>query len=238
MHEKNVPGAISLLHSFSQDQLERRQYQRVEVQFPLWWLKDFKGNDAVAGIGVEISGGGLQFLLEHKIELQCSLAFLLAERRMRANVLVVQSVPYAYKGHQWHRHRAKFVGLMNSDFDFIVAYADAAVDKATKAPVVPAPRVQPKPKHSVGTLESYDMLPLRIQETIVRKLVSLKRLVRPQDVRLALLAAHYGGIQPASDGNVYHRFFIRTRMNSQAGAVVFNTEVLVSDDGEDIIVRE
>jgi hypothetical protein len=72
----------------------------------------------------------------------------------------------------------------------------------------------------------------------VRKLVSLKRLVRPQDVRLALLAAHYGGIQPASDGNVYHRFFIRTRMNSQAGAVVFNTEVLVSDDGEDIIVRE
>jgi hypothetical protein len=75
-HEMNVPGAMSLLHSFSQDEIERRQYRRVDLQFPLWWLKDFKGNAAVAGIGIEISGGGLQFLLEHKIEQQCSLAFV------------------------------------------------------------------------------------------------------------------------------------------------------------------
>jgi hypothetical protein len=239
-HEKSVPGAISLLHSFSQDQIERRQYQRVDVPFPLWWLKDFKGNEPIAGIGIEISGGGLQFLLEQQIELQCSLAFNIEDRRMRANVLVVQSAICLYKGKHWHRHRAKFVGLMNSDFDYIIAFTEAYARKTSPPAPGAAERLPPakKPKHSVGALESYDMLPLSIQETIVRKLVELKRIVRPQETRLALLAAHYGGIQPANDGNVFHRFFIRTRMNSQTGALVFNTEVLVSDNGEDVIVRE
>jgi hypothetical protein len=242
-HEKSVPGAISLLHSFSQDQIERRQYPRVELQFPLWWLKDFKGNEAVAGIGLEISGGGLQFLLEEQIELQCSVAFNIQDRRMRANVLVVQSAVCSYRQKHWHRHRAKFVGLMNSDFDYIMAFTEAYARKASDgvsaaAVHVPIVKPKPKPKHSVGSLESYDMLPLRVQETIVRKLVELKRLVPPHETRLALLAAHYGGIQPANDDKVFHRFFIRTRMNSQAGAVVFNTEVLVGDNGQDVIVRD
>lgn len=236
-HEKTVPGGISLLHSFRQDEIERRQYQRVEVQFPLWWLKDFKGNEAIAGIGIEVSGGGLQFLLEQKIEHQCSLAFTIEGRRMRANVLVIESARYAHKGRQWHRHRAKFVGLMNSDFDFIIAFTEAFA-RGNKTPAELKPKARPRPKHSIGALESYDMLPLRVQETIVSRLVELKRMVRPREIRLALLAAHYGGIQPASDGNVYHRFFIRTRMNAQTGALVFNTEVLVSDDGEDVIIRD
>jgi hypothetical protein len=239
--EKTVAGAISLLHSFTQDQSERRQYQRVELQFPLWWLRDFKDNEAIPGIGIEISGGGLQFILEQKIELQCALAFVLEERRMRANVMIVQSGVCTYKGQEWHRHRAKFVGLMNSDFDFIVAFADAhAPHRSDQAAGSAArlPLARPKSKHSVGVLESYDMLPLRLQEMIVRKLVDLKRMVRPQEIRLALLAAHYGGIQPATDGSVFHRFFIRTRMQSKTGPLVYNTEVLISDNGEDIIVRD
>ena len=239
-HEKSVPGAISLLHSFSQDEIERRQYPRIAVQFPLWWLKDFKGNDVVAGIGIEISGGGLQFLLEEQIEFQCSLAFNVEDRRMRANILVIQSAPVAYKGKPWHRHRVKFVGLMNSDFDYIMAFTEAYAEKAPDAPgaVRRSPLAKPKSKSSIGSLESYDMLPLHVQDTIVRKLVELQRLVKPHETRLALLAAHYGGIQPSTEGNVFHRFFIRTRMNSHSGAIVFNTEVLISDNGRDVVVRE
>jgi hypothetical protein len=239
--EKTQPGAISLLHSFSQDQIERRQYQRVEVQFALWFLKDFKGTEAIAGIGIEISGGGLQFILEQKIEQQCSLAFVTDNRRMRANVLIVQSVVCSYKGQEWNRHRAKFVGLMSGDFDAIIAFTEAHAQNKPKDGAGPAqrrPPGRPKSKHSVGSLESYDMLPLRIQDAIVRRLVDLKRMVRPQETRLALLAAHYGGIQPASDGNVYHRFFIRTRMNAKTGPLVYNTEVLVSDDGEEVLIRD
>jgi hypothetical protein len=232
-----IPGALSLLHSFSQDAVERRQYNRVEIQFPLWLLKDVRGEEPVPGIGIEISGGGLQFLLELTIENQCSLAFELNNHRMRANVMVIQSASCEFRGRTWQRYRAKFVGLLNSDFDLIIAFTSARVQPNAVA----APALRPastNPKKSVGALESYDMLPLRIQEMIVRKLVQLKRLVAPLEVRLALLAAHYGGIQPASDGYVYHRFFIRTRMNTKTGVVVYNTEVLVSDNGKDLIVRE
>ena len=131
-HERTVRLAASLLHSFSQDEIERRQYERVDLRFPLWWLKDFKGNDVVPGIGIEISGGGLQFLLEHKVD-QCSLAFLINDRRMRANILVVQSADCTYEGRQWYRHRAKFVGLMSNDFDYITAFTDACAQRPLKA---------------------------------------------------------------------------------------------------------
>jgi hypothetical protein len=232
-----VPGALSLLHSFGQDAVQRRQYNRVEIQFPLWLLKDVRGEEPVPGIGIEIAGGGLQFLLELTIENQCSLAFELSDRRMRANVMVVQSASCEFRGRTWQRYRAKFVGLLSRDFDLIIAFTSA---HAQPNPVA-APALRPagtNPKKSVGAIESYDMLPLRIQEMIVRKLVQLKRLVAPLEIRLALLAAHYGGIQPTSDGYVYHRFFIRTRLNTKTGVVVYNTEVLVSDDGKDLIVRE
>jgi hypothetical protein len=62
--EQSLSETLSSLHQFSQDNLERRQYRRVAFQFPLWWLKDSKGRNAVPGIGIEISGGGLQFLFE------------------------------------------------------------------------------------------------------------------------------------------------------------------------------
>jgi hypothetical protein len=236
-HRQPIPGALSHLHSFSQDAVERRQYNRVEIQFPLWLLKDGRGDEPVPGIGIEISGGGLQFLLELTVENQCSLAFELNNHRMRANVMVVQSASCEFRERTWQRYRAKFVGLMNSDFDHIIAFTNAHAQQPDSA-AAPAPRPARSLKRSVGAVESYDMLPLRIQEMIVRKLVQLKRLAPPLEVSLALLAAHYGGIQPASDGNVFHRFFIRTRMNGKDGPVVYNTEVLVSDDGKDLIFRE
>jgi hypothetical protein len=65
----------------------------------------------------------------------------------------------------------------------------------------------------------------------------MKRLRRPRETRLALLAAHYGGMLPATE-TVYHRFFIRTRMNGLTGTTVFNTEILVSDDGTSLVARE
>ena len=46
-------GIGSLLHSFSDDQLERRQYPRVPLRFELWWLKDLRGSRPEPGIGIE-----------------------------------------------------------------------------------------------------------------------------------------------------------------------------------------
>jgi hypothetical protein len=250
-NRRPAAGAEHLLHSFSQDQKERRQYRRVEVQFPLWWLKDSKGS--VPGIGIEVSGGGLQFLLEHRLDEKCSLAFQITDRRMRANIMTVQSADFAHEGRDWQRYRAKFVGLLEADFHFIIAFTDnhakhtAAAftdnngkqpDEAALRPLQPPVRDTTGPKMSVGSLESFDMLPTHVQEEIVQMLVDMKRLVSPRGSRLALLGAHYGGIQGGNNGENYHRFFIRTRVNLDEGHVVYNTEVLVSDDGLKVLVRE
>jgi hypothetical protein len=143
-------------------------------------LKDFKGRDAVPGIGIELSGGGLQFLLEHRIEHQCSLAFEINGQRMRANILVVQADNYAFKEKIWQRHRAKFVSLLETDFNAMIEFTHAHSEEpvTTASETVQRPVLRDAaPKTSIGALESYDMLPLRVQEAIVQKLVAMNRLM-------------------------------------------------------------
>ncbi len=118
------------------------------------------------------------------------------------------------KGSRGSTTRAKFVGLLEADYDFILALAQ-----------------KPARDISAASHQSYDMLPARIQAEIVAKLVGIKRLAPPQAPGPARFAAHYAGIEHANDGIVYHRFFIRSHMDSPAGAFVFNTEALISDDG-------
>src|SRR5450755_1477095 len=110
----NIPllGIGSLLHSFTNDHQERRQYPRVRLRFALWWLKDLRGSKPIPGLGIEISGGGVQFLLQHKIGSQCSLAFQVNDRPMRASVDVLQSAETVFEEQPWQHYRAKFVGLM------------------------------------------------------------------------------------------------------------------------------
>jgi hypothetical protein len=214
-------GIGSHLHSFADDERhERRQYPRIERRFAVWWVKDLRGSEPVPGVGLEVSGGGLQFLLRRTIGRQCSLAFDIDGRRMRASVDVLQSTEIVFEGQQWQRHRAKFVGLMEADYAFIKGLAQ---DTAREI--------------SVGAHQSYDMLPAAIQERIVAKLVEANRLTPATSPAATHLAAYYAGIEDAGDGNVCHRFFIRSRLDSPAGALVFNTEVFIGDDGSTVELR-
>jgi hypothetical protein len=269
-HDVPTTTLQNLLHNFNSDHRERRQYQRIALQFPIWWLQSAHERAPAAGIGLEISGGGLQFLLQQRIESTASIAFQIDERRMRANIGIVERTQTAYKDLPWYRYRAKFVGVLDADFEFIIALTERLVEEAlgfgersTGSPAgAPHPpphsaahsippstaavsgadiasphRTAATPRTSIGACESYDMLPARVQEQIVNKLVEMKRMIRPAETRLALLSAHYGGIQPAN-GTVYHRFFIRTRKSGLDGARIYNTEILISDDGTSVFVRE
>jgi hypothetical protein len=208
-------GIGSHLHSFLDDERqERRQYPRVELRFALWWLKDLRGSEPVPGLGIEISGGGLQFLLHQKIGSQCSLAFEISGRRMRACVDVLHASEIVFEEQPWHHYRAKFVGLMEADYIIISGLAQ-----------------RPMTDLSIASHQSYDMLPVPIQEQIIDKLVGMKRLAPQPKSGRAHLAAHYTGVEHANDGKLFHRFFIRSHMQSPTGAFVFNTEALISDDG-------
>jgi hypothetical protein len=214
-------GIGSDLHSFAEDdRVERRQYPRLSLRFALWWLKDLRGSEPVPGLGIEISGGGLQFLLRKKTADECSLAFEIHGRRMRASVDVLHSAQTMFEGGPWHHHRAKFVGLIQADFDFLMRQVDGEA-KALSA----------------ASHQSYEMLPQHIQEQIVAKLAGIKRLAPCADGTLPHLAAHYAGKEPAKDGDFFHRFFIRSHMQSPGGAFVYNTEVWVSDDGSSVRIR-
>lgn len=213
-------GIGSHLHSFADDERqERRQYERVELRFALWWLKDLRGSEPIPGVGIEISGGGLQFMLRHKIASQCSLAFEINGRRMRASADVLHADEIVFEAQPWQHCRAKFVGLVEADYNFIVGLAG-----------------RPAREMSIASHQSYDLLPVLVRETIVAKLAETKRLA-PCDPAQAHLAAHYAGTEAAKDGSVFHRFFVRSHVQSPEGTFVYNTEALVSDDGTVVKLR-
>jgi hypothetical protein len=195
-----------------------------------------------------VAGGGMQFMLElrHQISTDvCCLAFQIRDRKVRANVRILRTEEILYKSQLWQRFNAKFDGLLSNDFDFIVSLSDQKSHRqpgersaATAARSVPK-SPPTKSRTSIGNLDSYNMLPSRLKEQIVEMLVGMKRVAPVLDANLALMAAHYGGIQAAAEGDMpYHRFSIRTKMNSEKGAFVFDTQFLVSDDGATVLVHE
>lgn len=247
-------GIGSLLHSFAADRQDRRQYPRIEFRFPLWWLKDVRGSEPVPGIGVEISGGGLQFLLQRELGSQCSLAFQIHDRHIRANVDLLQSTATVFENRPWRHYRAMFAGLNEADFEYLLTltaeyatteYATtehAKAERATLATDLASHACPPEARDRFATratlsssLGAYETLPLNIQKTIVEKLVELKRLEPQQEQNPAPLFAHYsGGIKQPNSDKIFHRFFVRSRVNSSSDRLVFNTEVLVNDEGTEV----
>jgi hypothetical protein len=234
-------------HDFRHNISERRQYQRIALTFPMFWLP--KSKPPVAGVGIELSGGGLQFLLQEEgSHGPASIAFQVHDRRIRAEVLVLGSSLDKYKGQFWQRYRSQFVGLLETDFDFILALTEGKAGQAGQpgqaggavpslVDLAASERTQ-QPKTSVANTYSFELLPEDTRDRIVKTLIDMKRLpqgLRPGQVPMAL---HYAGTLPANGGRIFHRFSVRSRMSSAAGSHVFATNFLISDDGRKIIVRE
>jgi hypothetical protein len=115
-----MPPADNLPHNFSHD--DRRQHRRILLRFPLWWVKDAKAKEAVAGVGLDISAGGLQFLLQQKIQTRgCAVLFTIEDRRMVANIEIKSAVDVVVKGQPMQHYRAMFFGLRETDFNFLIA---------------------------------------------------------------------------------------------------------------------
>ena len=230
---------VSLLHDFSSDTHERRQYRRMALQFGVWLLDDSQSGAPIAGVGADISGGGMQFLLEsHFTESHAAIAFEIGGRQMRADILVIEAAQTMFRGEPWYHYRAKFVGMLSGDFYFLVEFIDARAEAVAPGRLQAVePRKPAAPKVSSATLESYDKLPAPIKKQILETLVRMKRLAPGEPAGGAPVAAHYGGTQSV-DERLFHRFWVRTRVDSPAGSLVYNTDFLISDDGGKIVVHE
>jgi hypothetical protein len=237
------------LHDFMADGEKRRQYVRLRLKFAMWWLQEGRVDMVVPGIGVDISAGGMQFMLDIDRPIAgnvCTIAFKIQTRKMRANVRVVRTEEVLFEGYVMRRNDVQFEGLLSNDFKFLMSLTEGTpkIPDNVKMAVglrsgTTAQSLGLQPRTSVGDLTSYDALPSHVKEQIVSRLVTMKRMTPVTHVAHALMAAHYGGRQEAADGEpAYHRFSIRTKMNSEKGAFVFTTLFLVSDDGASVIVRE
>jgi hypothetical protein len=228
-------------HDFRVSGSERRQYPRLSLTFPMCWFSGEIGG--VEGLGIEISAGGIQFLLKRELpKRQCSIAFQINDRKMQATVSIVRTTQVMHENGEWTCYGAKFEGLLESDFDCIVALSGSRVEPHSEAgaDVTAPPLGQAQPAVSISALQSSDeLLPEITRERIVEILVGMGRLQVVQDLYLALIALHYVGIHPSAEGDVqYHRFSIRTKRNTADGRVVYNTHFLVSDDGSKIHLFE
>ena len=246
---------LGALHNFNRDTHERRQYRRLSVEFGMWWLDELQGDAPTAGIGVDLSGGGLRFVLEREFkQSRGAIAFAIGGRQMRANIAIIEYLPTVFRGQFWYHYRAKFVSLLSCDFDFLTAYIDAHVGASDPQPpghVAPshiaappnpsAPTAASPPpavvKRPLSSIDSFDKLPVAIKKQIVQTLVHANRLPRGQQSYISPITAHYNGIQTGEKGN-FHRFSVRTQINSQAGPQVFHSDFLVSDDGSTVVYRE
>jgi len=231
-------------HDFRVSGSERRQDSRLSLTFPMWWFSGEIGG--VDGLAIEISVGGIQFLLKREVPTrQCSIAFQIDDRKMQATVSIVRTTQVMHENQEWNCYGAKFEGLLESDFDFIVALNDSSVEARSAAGQADSTallqrQAQPMSPVSISALQSSDaLLPEITRKRIVEILVGMRRLQAVQDLYLALVAIHYVGIHPSAEGDVqYHRFAIRTRKNTDGGRVVYNTHFLVSDDGSEIHLYE
>jgi hypothetical protein len=114
-------------HDFQVSGADRRQYPRLSLTFPMWWLSGEIGG--VEGIAIEISAGGIRFLLKRELpKRECSIAFQINDRKMWAKVSIVRTTQAMHENQCWNCYGANFEGLLESDFDFLVvlSYAEAS----------------------------------------------------------------------------------------------------------------
>jgi hypothetical protein len=235
-------------HDFQVSDGERRQYPRLSLTSatsPMWWFSGEIGG--VKGIATEISAGGIQFLLKRRLpKRECSIAFQVNDRKMWAKVSIVRTTQAMHEDQCWNCYGANFEGLLESDFDFIVALSDTGVEPHSEAgwagsPAQPFGQASPTASAvSISSLQSNEgLLPAVAREQIVQMLVAMDRLQAVENMYFALVAIHYVGIHPSAEADVlYHRFAVRTRKNTDDGRVVYNTHFLVSDDGLKILLHE
>ncbi len=232
-------------HDFGTPGADRRQYLRLPLTFPMWWLSGEIGG--VEGIAIEISAGGIQFLMKRKLpKRECSIAFQINDRKMWAKVGIVRSMQELHDNQYWNCYGAIFEELLESDFDFIVVLSYAGTKPHSEAGRDSSPEAPPgeePPAESVVSISrlrsSAGLLPDAVREQIVQMLVVMDRLEEVDNIYFAPIAIHYIGLHPSEEADVlYHRFAVRSRKDTADGRVVYNTQFLISDDALDIRLYE
>ncbi|GAC1407911.1 MAG: hypothetical protein NVSMB64_15390 [Candidatus Velthaea sp.] len=180
----------------SERRSDRRTADRKRLQFSVGWLK---GDEAVPGIGTEISLNGMLFATKRAPGVPSfNVVIELAGRRIKARLSTVRSESAMREGSSWTMLACTFEGIAADDYDAIVRLIRDLPEPENKA--------QGEIAAAAGSDDAYRLLPMSVQERIVRVLAEAGRLAPDSDPRHPLLRMKYLGSKAGK-----HRFAVHSR---------------------------
>ncbi len=202
---------------------DRRQYKRRAGAFHVWYQPS--PETTRNAIGVEVSPNGLVFITPEKIATpEYNLTLGLEERKIPVRVRTVRSDVVQHNNAPWNRFMCEFVGIAADDWDRIVRYVNNESDPKDRRKMQNQ-EMQRQPD------DAYRLLPMAIQERIVKMLVEKRRLAPPTPGQPPLLKLFYGGLVKRSGKPPAHRVNVHSRISINDEMIAYDTRFLVDETG-------
>ncbi|GAC1534146.1 MAG: hypothetical protein NVS2B17_02770 [Candidatus Velthaea sp.] len=195
---------------------DRRTANRKKTTFGVGWMR---GEDAVPGIGMEISLNGMLFATQRAPDVPSFNVILdLAGRRIKARLAAVRTESIIRAGTAWTMLACTFEGIAADDYDAIVRFIRDLPEPENKA--------QNEIAAATRSDDAYRLLPMPVQERIVRILTEKRRLAPDSDPRNPLLRMKYLGSKAGA-----HRFAVHSRIAIGDEIQQYDSAFTVTEDG-------
>jgi hypothetical protein len=213
-----------LIHWVAEKVNDQRSYPRKSERFAVLWLP----NDATQkqATGVEISANGIVFQMKDKPnDKELNVAFTIRNRQITARIKVkrVDKVPAG--GIALYRFVGTFLGISADDWDAIVRFVNDEPEPDDKLRGDLA-HVRRQPD------DAYRLLPLKVQNELVSRLVRSNRLEPPPKDHAPVLRLHLVETTRNEDGTQTHRVNIHSRKRIDDAWYAFDTQFKIEGTGK------
>jgi len=204
---------------------DRRQYKRRAGAYHVWWQPPGQGAMPKPGIGLEISPSGLMFILPEQIDGdEFNLVLGIGDAKMPVRVRKARSDQVMHHGKPWNRYMGSFIGIAADHWDRIVRYVN-------HEPEVKDRRMMQNQEMARQPDDAYRLLPLAIQQKIIKALVDRRRLEPTPPGQTPLLKLFYGGLVKRPGKPPAHRINVHSRVQVNDEMTAYDTRFLVDDEG-------
>lgn len=207
-----------LVRRMSAGKPDRRGAERLRKRFPIAWLR---GGALVPALGLEISEKGVLFATKDPPPgTIVDVAMDVGQRRIRARLTVARQGSMAREGVEWAVIAGVFQGIAADDWDAIVRFCKNLADPTNKG-------AEELAAIATADDDAYRLLPLKVQERVVKALVGAGRLAPESDAKSPLLRMTYAGKTRTGA----HRLAVRSRRNLDGEVLNFDSFLAVDDTG-------
>jgi hypothetical protein len=197
---------------------DRREAERFRKRYAMAWLQ---GERLVPGLGLEISEKGLLFATKDAPPGErVDVALDLAGRRVRARVAIARQGSFVRDGADWMLVAGVFEGIAADDWDAVVRFCKDRPDPGNKA-------AEELAASAKAPDDAFRLLPLAVQQRVVRALIAAGRLAPESDAKNPLLRMKQLGTTRTG----IHRLSVRSRWNVDGEMSDFDSILTVDPSG-------